>query len=136
MNRVSGRMEGGDVGWTFVKVSEQDIPKLLWYTHVCTSLPPCDIITPTYKYNMACTDYMHGLVPSVVLLSILLVQCGGILSAIALSPHSKGGGFVVVDVVFHRWPIWHTNRNGGGAWVLMWQNHMAWTQKSQGMHAR
>ena len=65
-------MEGGDVGWTFVKVSEQDIPKLLCYTHVYTSLPPCDIITPTYKYNMACTDYMHGLVPSVVLLSIFI----------------------------------------------------------------
>ena len=80
------------MGWTFLKVSEQDAPKLLWCTHICTSLPSCDIITPTCKHDMACTDYMHGLVPSVVLLSILLVQHGGILSATGLSPHSKGGG--------------------------------------------
>ena len=46
----------------------------------------------TCKHNVACTDYVNGLVPSVVLLSILLAQHGGVLSAIALSPHSKGGG--------------------------------------------
>ena len=49
LNRASGRMEGGDVGWTFVKVLEQDTPKLLWHTHINTSLPSCDIITPTCK---------------------------------------------------------------------------------------
>jgi hypothetical protein len=133
---ISGMMKGGDVGWTFVKVSEQDAPKLLWHAHVGTSLPSCDITTPTCKHNMACAEHAHRLVPSAVLLSTSLAHHGDVLSAIALSSNSEEGGFVVVDVVFHRWPTWHANRNGGVAWVLMWQNHMAWTQKSQGMHAR
>jgi hypothetical protein len=89
------------VGWTLVKVSEQDVPKLLWCTHVCTSLPVCDVITPTYKHNIACIDYVHELVPSVVFPSISLAQHGGVLSAMALSPCSKGGGG-------SGWLTWHS----------------------------
>ena len=32
-------MEGGDVGWTFAKVSEQDFPKLA-VVHPCLHFPP------------------------------------------------------------------------------------------------
>ena len=60
--------------------------------------PPrsCDTVTSIYKHSMACADHAREQVRSIVLLSILLVQKGGVLSAIARGPWpcSEGRGFV------------------------------------------
>ena len=53
-----------------------------------------------YKYTMACANHVYRYFPSIVLVSISLVRCSGVLSARALITHSKGEGFVVIDVVF------------------------------------
>ena len=85
---------------------------------------------------MACANHVYRYFPSIMLVSISLARCSGVLSARALITHSKGEGFIVIDVVFKIQPTWKASGSGSGAWVLMWENHMPWTQKSHRLHAR